>query len=418
VPQSDDDSSPSAGHLLGRFGLLLALAVLVLSAWFGQMVIVVLTGLVISTIGLARLWSRLSLTKVDCQRLVSERRAFPGEEIELKLRLVNRKLLPLPWVRVDDNVPHQLLTADTAGGEDALNGSCVSRLASLLWYSGVTWRYRLRCQRRGYYPLGPTTISSGDIFGFYPRYMTQANIDHVIVYPRLFPLSQLGLPSLFPLGETRAERRIFEDPTRTIGIRDYTPQDSLRHIHWKASARHQNLEVKVYEPTTTLSVILFLAVDSFPSHGAGAEDDFELGVSTVASVANYVVEQRSPVGLFVNTLLPDSGQPVRLAPAGGLGQLVTIMESLAKVTMASSGSFDEFLQSIWDNLPWGATIVIVIHRPVDFLDRLLYGLRETGYKVAVLQIGERTASNNDYGVSWYNIRSEDDLLGSGLRGVR
>ena len=248
--------------------------------------------------------------------------------------------------------------------------------------------------------------------------MTQANIDHVIVYPRLFPLSQLGLPSLFPLGETRAERRIFEDPTRTIGIRDYTPQDSLRHIHWKASARHQNLEVKVFEPTTTLRVILFLAVDSFPSHGAGADDDFELGVSTVASVANYVVEQRSPVGLFVNTLLPDSGQPVRLAPAGGLGQLVTIMESLAKVTLASSGSFDEFLQSNWGNLPWGATIVIVIHRPVDFLDRLLSGLRETGYKVAVLQIGERTASNNDYGVSWYNIRSEDDLLGSGLGGVR
>ncbi len=101
-------SSQSTGYLLSRFGLLAILAGLLLAAWFGQVVIVILLGLVLSTAGLAKLWSRFSLAGVSCQRLLSERRVFPGEDIELRLRLVNRKLLPLPWVQLDDEIPLKL----------------------------------------------------------------------------------------------------------------------------------------------------------------------------------------------------------------------------------------------------------------------------------------------------------------------
>ena len=91
----------------------------------------------------------------------------------------------------------------------------------------------------------------------------------MIVYPKIFPIAHLGIPSLHPLGETIAERRIFEDPIRVIGVRDYNPRDSRRHIHWKATARRQELQVKVFEPTTTLKVAIFLAIDSFK---AGMEE--------------------------------------------------------------------------------------------------------------------------------------------------
>ena len=87
----DNPSAPQpAGYLLGKYGLWAVLAGLLLAAWYGQVVVVVLLGLVLAAAGLARLWSRLSLVGVRCQRLLSERRVFPGEQIELKLRLVNR----------------------------------------------------------------------------------------------------------------------------------------------------------------------------------------------------------------------------------------------------------------------------------------------------------------------------------------
>ena len=416
-PDGNSYATGPTGYLLGRFGLIALVGVLLLAAWTGQVVIVILIGLVLSASGLAKLWSRLSLVGVHCQRFLSEQRAFPGEQLELRLRLVNRKLLPLPWVQVDAEIPEQLAPPDAYSTSESRSGfRSLSNTASLLWYTGINWRRRLLCRKRGYYRLGPMVASSGDIFGFYPHSKTEQIIDHVIVYPRIYPISQLGIPSLYPLGEIQAERRIFEDPTRTIGVRDYSPHDSLRHVHWKASARHQNLKVKVFEPTTTLKVALFLAVDSFQhQQEMSGDDDFELGISAAASVASHIVQLRSSVGLFVNTSLPDSGQPIRILPGSGLHQLASILEALAKTVFSHSSRFEEFFQEEWGRMPWGTTLILIISRPPAALPPLLASLRVAGYKVLVLQIGEQDRNGADQAAGWYNISSPGDLNEPGSR---
>lgn len=403
-------SSASAGVLLTKGGLLLLLAIMVLAAWNRQVVIVILLGLALSAAGISMLWSRLSLAGVTCQRLLSETRAFPGETIELKLKLSNRKLLPLPWIEVAGEIPLPLLKdpASLPAGENP-GTRLLSHITSLLWYTSVSWRQKLNCQRRGFYKLGPVTVSSGDIFGWYPRSLTKRAADEIIVYPKIFPIAHFAIPSLYPLGETVAERRIFEDPTRTIGVRDYTPLDGLRHIHWKASARHQNLQVKVFEPTTTLKVALFLAVDSFPNYVAAA-DDFELGISATASIASYLVQLRSQVGLFVNSRLPDTDQPVKVLPGGGLPQLLQILEALAKTTYVTSRPFADFFPDEWARLPWGTTVVFVISKPPEALPALLLRFREAGYKSIVIQVGEDGDAGARYADSWYRIKGAGDSL--------
>lgn len=403
-------SSQPAGHLLGRSGLLAVLAGLLLAAWYGEVVIVVVLGLLLSAAGLSKLWSRLSLVGVSCQRLVSECRVFPGEHIELKLRLVNRKLLPLPWIQVDDEIPVGFAPDVSLTPGSRPGFGCLSKSAALLWYTGVNWKQRLDCYKRGYYPLGPVTVSSGDIFGFYPRSITEPMIDHVIVYPRIFPIARLGMPSLYPLGETAAERRIFEDPIRVIGVRDYSPHDSRRRIHWKASARHQNLQVKVFEPTTTLKVALFLAVDSFRHGEPQSEEDFELGISTAASVANHLMEKRSSVGLFVNSRLADSDQPITILPGSSNSQLLDMLEALAKVTPLSSGPFEEFLQTERTSLPWGTTLAFILSRPSSSLMQLLVSLKESGHKLLVLQVGDPGGNEIEHSIPWHRIGQPGDLM--------
>lgn len=409
-------ASQPVGYLLSKVGLLAILAGLLLAAWFGQVVIVILLGLLISTAGLSKLWSRLSLAGVSCQRLLSERRVLPGEEIELRLRLVNRKPLPLPWVQLDDEIPLRLSPDILLDSSKTPGSGLLSKSAALLWYAGVSWKHRVRCHRRGYYQLGPITVSSGDVFGFYPRSFTQPSIDHVIVYPRIFPISQLGMPTLHPVGEITAERRIFEDPVRVVGIRDYSPHDSLRHIHWKASARHQTLQVKVFEPTTTLEVAIFLAVDSFKAESGEIypEEDFELGISTVASVANYLIERRSSVGLFANSRLADSGESAMILPGSSGGQLGVILEALAKVTPLSSVPFEEFLQVERARLPWGTTLVFVLSRPSPLLAEQLLGLKERGHKLSVLQVGSVDGGELESSLVWHHITQPDVLARVGV----
>ena len=252
----------------------------------------------------------------------------------------------------------------------------------------------------------------GSTSGFYPRSTTESVINHVIVYPRVFPIAQLGIPSLYPVGETTAARRIFEDPVRVIGVRDYTPHDSHRRIHWKASARHQSLQVKVFEPTTTLRVALFLAVDSFqPQQGeVRSEEDFELGISAAASIANYLTERRSSIGLFANSRLADSGKPCRIPPGSSAGQLVEILEALAKVTSQASGPFEEFLQNGQMSLSWGTTLVFILSRPQQSLADLLISLKESGHKLLVLQVGGSQESKGDQPIAWHYIKKPGDLV--------
>jgi uncharacterized protein (DUF58 family) len=427
-------SSKPVGYLLGRFGLLVVLAGLLLAAWFGQIMIVIMLGLVLSGAGLSKLWSRYSLVGVSCERWLSEQRIFPGESVELRLHLVNRKILPLPWIQLDDEIPAGF-SPDVSFAPGSKPGTgYLSKATALLWYTSVSWKQRLRGNRRGYYTLGPIVLTSGDIFGFYPHSITKPLIDHVIVYPRIFSIAQLEIPPLYPIGETTAKRRIFEDPIRVVGVRDYSPHDSRRRIHWKASARHQNLQVKVFEPTTTLNVAVFLAVDSFPHDSPKSEEDFELGISTAASVdsfqqdisqheadfelgistaasiANHLIERRSSVGLFVNSCLADTGQPIELPPGSSTGQLIQMLEALAKVTHTTSGSFEEFLQAERVRLPWGTTLVFILSRPSPSLIELLISLKESGHRLLVLQVGGPAQSEIEPTINWYHVGQSDDLI--------
>jgi uncharacterized protein (DUF58 family) len=285
----------------------------------------------------------------------------------------------------------------------------VSQSTSILWYSAVSWKYRLLCKKRGYYQLGPLTVTSGDIFGFYPRTAVEPATDYLVVYPRIYTVSQLAIPSLYPLGEAKSEKHIFEDPSRTIGIRDYSPGDSLRRIHWKVSARRQKLQVKVFEPSTTLRVGIFLGVDSFQKNGIWDVEELELGISVAASLASHLADKNSQIGIWTNSKLADSGQSAIVPLGGGVNQLVRILETLAKVLPAYNSSFEDFLQSERTHLPLGITLVLVLSQISDTLKGIIADLRQNGYKLLIFQVGE---ANNQWelpDIPCYSVRQPGDL---------
>ena len=403
-------SDQPSGYWLHKASLYVFGGILFLAAWKGQAGIVILLGLVFSAAGLAALWSRVSLAGIRCRRRVREKRLFPGESTEVTLEIHNRKPLPLPWVKVDDEIPVDLARNLASLPAYRPGYSLLSRWASVLWYRKVSWKYPIHGEKRGYYRLGSLTVTSGDIFGFYPRWRQFASADHVTVYPRIYPIENLEVPSLYPMGEARTRRRIFQDPTRPIGLRDYRPQDSLKHIHWKASARRQELQVKVFEPTTTLKVSLFLAGDGYPTEGPRSEDEFELAVSTAASIAHHLIDQGTPVGLISNGCQADSGQAIQVSPGGTRDQLMEILEALAKVTRRVKDSSEAFLQRESKSLPSGTTLILVASQIPESLYRLLKTMREEGAELLLLRIGDPKETGMDGMIPSCRIRHPGDLL--------
>jgi uncharacterized protein (DUF58 family) len=310
---------------------------------------------------------------------------------------------------VDDEMPVEL-ARDVATEPASRPGfGLLTRSASLLWYRKATWKYRLQGEKRGYYPIGPLTVTSGDIFGFYPRWASFPSTDFVLVYPRIFPVEQLEIPSLHPMGEARTRRRIFQDPTRAIGLRDYHPQDSLKHIHWKASARHQQLQVKVFEPTTTLKVSLFLAGDGFQQDPSRAGEEFELAVSATASIAYYLIDQGTPVGLISNACRVDSGQAIQIPAGGSRDQLMEILDALARVTPRCKDSAETFFQRVSQSLTSGTTLLLIASRVPDPLLWQLRDLKESGSKLLLLLTGDPQESGGDGFIPSCSIRHPGSL---------
>jgi len=335
------------------------------------------------------LWNRLALWGVSYRRLFSVRRAFCGETVEVTLQVDNRKPLPLSWLRVEDTFPTEL---PLEGGEVVVsagsNLGTLSTFFSLRWYERTRRRYRLHCIQRGFYPFGPVTLESGDLFGLFRSQERQEEQDWLIVYPKVVPLAELGLPAKDPFGEIKAHKRIFEDPSRTIGVRDYQPEDGFRRIHWKATARHQRLQVKDYEPATSVKLIVFLNVATLPKHWQGVIPELlEKAVSVTASIASYGISQRWPVGVIANGALPRSDQPIKVLPGRSPAQLVHILEALAAVTPFATSSIEDLLTTESPRLPWGATLVVVTAVVTEELEATLLRLKEVGRRLVLISLG-------------------------------
>jgi uncharacterized protein (DUF58 family) len=249
------------------------------------------------------------------------------------------------------------------------------------------------CTARGYFPLGPARVRSGDLFGLTSRGRDVEQIDHLIVYPKVVPLETLGIPPLHPLGEERAPRPLLEDPMRTAGVREYRPTDPLRRVHWKASARVGTLQSRQYEPTAVHRVAIFLNMDTlgqYAEYRGFVRPLLELNVMVAASLAAWADDQGHPVGLIANGYLPEGLRRVRLAPAVGETHLTAILEALAKVFPTPVMPIGDLMYLEAADLPWGSTAVVVT-AVVDPSLRLGIGrLRDAGHGVVVVLIGDRT----------------------------
>jgi uncharacterized protein (DUF58 family) len=253
----------------------------------------------------------------------------------------------------------------------------------------VSWSLELPCPERGYYQLGPARLRSGDGFGLFTSQRVEADTAGVVVYPRTLPLPDLGLPTARPLGERKGHQSIFQDPLRIAGVRDYQPNDPVRRIDWKATARRGQLQSRVYEPSTTQHLIVALNVDTFEHSWLGHIPELlEANVVVAASIARWAYEARYAAGLLANGSLPGSDQPISIAPGRAPDQLARILEALGGIGPMTVTSLAAQLERQSHRLPLGATVAVVTALMPERLAAILRGLHESGQLVVVLQMAD------------------------------
>ncbi|WP_410766486.1 DUF58 domain-containing protein [Haloferax sp. DFSO60] len=145
--------------------------------------------------------------------------------------------------------------------------------------------YEVEYLTRGRQTLGPTTLVGYDILRFFSRKFDVSSRTEVLVFPRLRALSTPARRTLARLSDSGVtnERGEFDR------LRGYVHGDPLRDIHWKSSAKSDDLVVKAFTDRTDPS-----AVQVSVGGVDGTEDDV---AEAAAAVCCSLLELEIPINL-------------------------------------------------------------------------------------------------------------------------
>ena len=393
------------------WGLLVAGALLLVGAYLlGRVELLALGGFFVALpLGT---WLLRALFK---PRLRLERTVFPhtlavGDRIRVVNEIENLSIVALEPVTYVDLTP---------GASVSSVGGVLQSIASRLHRNERKRRrriaYTLDSMRRGVHRMGPLFLENVDGLGLTRRVLRVGESHEVEVWPRVHEISALDVPSTRTGGETEAGLAAAGDSDDVL-TREYRRGDAMRRVHWRATARHGELQVRQEEHHAEVSSLVVLDTTRSPveratpapatifdlmdtperADGAVVDPVFEHAVSVAASVVVRLHELGYETELFETKRFLDDAEHPR---QGGLRvaaeeSLETLMRHLM-VTQPDEHARTPARDSALDDLVARArrlhrVPLVVIHRALDGVELdAVRGLATIGTPAIAVLVAER-----------------------------
>jgi uncharacterized protein (DUF58 family) len=350
-------------------------------------------------------WSKKALSNVNVTRVFS-RRIFLNQPVNVDLLFQNRGWLPVIWLQLHESLPIELISPNFYHQVIHLGSHAETHLT-----------YSFRGNKRGYYPIGPLFLTSGDILGLSKNDERKVDADHLIVYPKIIPFAYLGVPSHSPFGTLKHNSPVYEDPSRVWGKRDYQRGDSLRRVDWKSSAVSGHLMVKQFEASISLDIEILLNLNAEDYDIRTRFDYSELAVVAAASIASWANQHKQSMGFNTNGSDPlvEDAHPRSYPPRKGTLHLMNILDLLARIQVSKDDSFSQLIRRTTANLPWGTTLVLITSQMTEELFDELFQTQRSGLNGVVILVGrvsgwqEAQQRARHFGFPLYNVKDESDI---------
>ncbi|MCP4356553.1 MAG: DUF58 domain-containing protein [Chloroflexi bacterium] len=248
----------------------------------------------------------------------------------------------------------------------------------------VTLEYTLQGQR-GRYEFGNVHIRTADYFRLFKRDFSleadsEASMVDLFIYPEVYRIQRIPIrPRQTKAYAGPIPARIGGTGTDFFGVRHYQPGDSLRHINWRANARHAGtFFTNEYEQERVADVGIILDARQRSNIQLGDESLFEHTIQAAATLASSFLGDGNRVALlrygdFLDWTVPGYGRI----------QQERILQSLARAQTGDSLVFDQLENLPARLFPAKSQLVLVSPMVMDdapFLPRLL----ARGYSLLVV----------------------------------
>jgi uncharacterized protein (DUF58 family) len=269
------------------------------AAWnTGNNLLFLVFSLLCSTLFVAWVAARASLRDLTVSARFPDH-IFAGEPAPVIVTLRNTKrILPSFSILVEARGP----STDEVGPKPRRRKRYAKRLLSYFSYvphhAAAEQRVEQLFPKRGHVLIDGFELSTRFPFGFFRRRrrLRARDVD-IVVYPKpevvsdklhLLPMYAGRIPSL----RRGAGHDLFS-------LRDYQPQDDLRHIDWKATARSRRLTVREFTSEDERRITIVLDTRLLGDVDEELLLRFERGVTQTASLLKHFVDERAEVRLVL-----------------------------------------------------------------------------------------------------------------------
>jgi uncharacterized protein (DUF58 family) len=374
-------------------------------AWVGYVMLALLL--------FGQLATRICARGLTAARELSADRVSFGGQVMVTVTVENRSRLPALWVAAAEPLAAGLPVRGIRG-----------RIGPMKGRSHLRFSYVLEAARRGYYEIAPTVLRTGDLLGLAHRELSGGGpTSSLTVFPKLIPIHHTRFPSRRPSADVRAKRRVFEDDTQVVGIRPYQRSDSLRRVHWRATAHTGRLQSKLFQVSAqaAATIVLDLRRAAYGSPPGPAGEMAELAISCAASLAHHLLDRRQPTGLLCLAYDPAIRTTgLHRIPFGrGREQLAAILSLLGCVRLGAAEGLGPALWKEQEEFPWGSLVIAITPQVDAELMRALLALRTSGLEVHVVLVSRAPslstqAALESIGIAASRLRQEEEIGGLGL----
>ncbi len=255
-------------------------------------------------------------------------RAMAGEIVSVEIEFKNRKWWFNSWMMmVRDRVGHE--SHSKAGTHDIVLDPAVL-FASVPARGTRSSRYQLRPTKRGRYAFGPLEVATRFPLGLVERGYVTDERGEMLVYPQIGTLApawhrQYRLATNF-VEQLTSQHGTFHDEFHHL--REYRNGDNPRDIHWRTSARVNNLMVREFHQSRDRGLTIVVELFLFPHATAAQRDAVELALSFVATAC--VDHSKRARGVEQAVFIAGS-KPMQWRSNRGTAGLEPLLDRLAQV---------------------------------------------------------------------------------------
>ncbi|HPJ01701.1 MAG TPA: DUF58 domain-containing protein [Candidatus Limiplasma sp.] len=347
-------------------------------------ILLVVTGALVALQGLVI--GRFALRGISYERRFSATSANVGDTVEMIEVIRNRKLLPVPWLKAESRISPYLQFQSDADVQIAGERYHKS-VFYLKSFQQITRTHRVTLRKRGYYKAGSVSLQAGDLFAV-KLPVVQADTGAAIeVYPRLLSPGEIPLPSTRWQGDLLVKRWIIPDPVWVNGVRPYTAGDERKDIHWRATARTGQLQVKVHEKTADPKMLVIVNTQMSETQWGDLmeyeQQVVETMISLTATLCLTALRGGVEAGFAINVPVDEEDDPTVLLPARSSARVGEILSTLAHLTIKRTRTILKVLDDLC--LYTGLDMLLLSVYDSPLLQTKLTALRRAG-NTATLQL--------------------------------